>query len=840
MEIFNYSQKNPDDVIRELGVDLQKGLDREIVLERQKKFGPNKIKIKETTGWHIFFRQFKSAFVYLLIGAMAITITLREMVDTIMIFLFLLINTGLGFYQEYSSEKTAQLLNKYALPRAKVLRNGKIEQITADQLVPGDIVFLETGDKVPADIRLIEQNNLNIDETVLTGESVPVFKKIERLKKLPTSYHQASNLAFLETNVLKGSAKAVVLATGKNTAFGKIANLTGESRKVSDFEKGISRFSQFILKLVGITLLTVFIAHLLISQNGINVFELIIFSVALTVSVIPEALPLVTTFSLARGARRMAKKNVLVKRLSAIEDLGGIEILCSDKTGTLTENRLKIANTYSKNAKESIWLANLASSFELKQKIEPFDIALEAGLELDQKNKIKTIKKISEEPFDPKTRKNIVLVDDSGDRLLIERGAPEMILSRCQEIDKKTKDNINDWIKREGRQGHRVLAVAYKKIDSGQAKQDITKLSNDGDYIFSGIISFVDPIKASASSTIKKAKKIGVRLIIITGDSPEVAGAVAKEIELIDSPEKVITGEKWQNANDKQKEKYLLDYSVFSRVSPEEKFDIINTLRAKYMVGFLGEGINDAPALKIAGVSLVVNSASDIAREASDIILLKKNLEAVIDGIQEGRQVFANTTKYIKSTLASNFGNFFAIAAASLMIDFLPMLPIQILLVNLLSDIPMVSVSTDSVDKTELKSPKKYEVKEIIIVAIILGLVSMVFDFIFFGSFYRISPEVLQTNWFIGSILTELVLIFSIRTKSLFIKGSRPSKSLVYLSIMVFMLTVGLPYTAFGQNIFKFTPPTLTHLLLILSLVFIYFVVSEIVKLMYYKKRREV
>ena len=839
MEIFNYSTKNIPEILQEFNSDSEKGLNKKEADKLLEKFGLNKIKVKETTGWHIFFRQFQSAFVYLLLGAMAITLFLGQMVDTLMIFIFIAINTVLGFYQEYSSEKTAQLLNKYALHRAKVLRNGKIETVTADQLVPGDIILLETGDKVPADVRLIEQNNLSIDETVLTGESVPVFKKAEILKTSPSSYHQALNLAFSGTDVLKGSTKAVVLATGKNTAFGKIAKLTGESRKVSDFEKGISRFSQFILKLVGITLLVVFVAHLLISRNGVDFFELIIFSVALTVSVIPEALPLVTTFSLARGARRLAKKKVIVKRLSAIEDLGGIEILCSDKTGTLTENKLKIANTYSENAEQSIWLANLASSFELKQKIEPFDIALENGLQTKQKKEIKRVQKIAEEPFDPKTRKNIVLVDDGKNKLLIARGAPETIISQCPGMDKKTKENIDDWIEREGRQGHRVLAVAYKEIDNSQKEQNITKLSDDSDLVFSGIISFVDPIKKSAFSAVKKAKELGVRLVIITGDGLEVAGAIAKEIELIDSAEHVIAGEKWQKASDEQKEKYLSDYSVFARVSPEEKFEIIKDLREKYMIGFLGEGINDAPALKIAGVSLVVDSAADIAREASDIILLKKNLKVIIDGIQEGRQVFANTTKYIKSTLASNFGNFFAVATASLLIDFLPMLPIQILLVNLLSDTPMISISTDSVDKTELKSPKKYEIKEIIIIAIVLGLVSTVFDFIFFGFFYRISPGVLQTNWFIGSILTELVLIFSIRTKSLFIKGSRPSKSLIFLSIMTFILTIGLPFTTFGQKIFKFIPPTMAHLTWIFSLVVIYFIISEIVKLMYYKKRQE-
>jgi Mg2+-importing ATPase len=823
-----------------LGVDLQKGLDKKSVAERVSKFGLNKLTLKETTGWYIFLRQLKSAFIYLLLAAMTITIFLGEMVDTLMIFVFIAINAGLGFYQEYSSEKTAQLLNKYSLPRTKVLRGGKVEQITADQLVPGDIVILATGDKVPADIRLIEQNNLTIDETILTGESMPVFKKAENLKSKPSSYHEALNLVFSGTDVLKGEARGLVVATGKNTAFGQIAKLAGESRKVSDFEKGISRFSQFILKLVGVTLFVVFVAHLLINRNGagVDVFELIIFSVALTVSVIPEALPLVTTFSLARSAKRLAKRKVIVKRLSAIEDLGGIEILCCDKTGTLTENMLTIVNSYSDNNEQTIWLANLASSFELKKKIEPFDIALDKGLNSEQKKKITKAVKISEESFDPKTRKNSVLVKDGDKTFLIIRGATESVVSSCSNLDKKAKDNIDDWISREGRQGHRVLAIIYKEINAIEKNSEFyNKELEKNDFTFSGIISFVDPIKKSSFSAVEQAKNLGVKIIIITGDSPEVAGAVANEIGLIDSSGKVITGEKWQTASQKTREKYLEIYSVFARVSPKEKFAIIEALRKRYMIGFLGEGINDAPALKIAGVSLVVDSSADIAREASDIILLKKNLDVIIEGIKEGRQVFANTTKYIKSTLASNFGNFFAVAIASLIIDFLPMLPIQILLVNLLSDAPMISISTDTVEASELKSPKKYQTKDIIIIAIILGLVSTVFDFMFFGLFYRISPEVLQTNWFIGSILTELVLLFSIRTKSLFIKSLRPSKSIIWLSLMTFILTIGLPFTAFGQKVFKFVAPTPNHLMLILSLVIIYFIISEMVKLLYYKTK---
>lgn len=431
------------------------------------------------------------------------------------------------------------------------------------------------------------------------------------------------------------------------------------------------------------------------------------------------------------------------------------------------------------------------------------------------------------------------MVQDGNKIFLIKRGAPETIIDSCSGVTKDDQKNVSLWMKQEGKQGHRVLAVGYKEFDVNKKEAiDYDKEINKDNFIFSGIISFVDPIKKSSFKVAKQAKKLGVKIVIITGDSFEVAGAVAHEIGLIDSPEKVITGEKWQKASQEERKTYLKDYSVFARISPEEKFAIIEAFREEYMVGFLGEGINDAPALKISGVSIVVDSAADIAREVSDIILLKKDLQVIIDGIKEGRQVFANNIKYIKSTLASNLGNFFAVASASLIIDFLPMLPIQLLLVNLLSDVPMISIATDTVQDEELKSPKKYRNKDIII-AIILGLVSMIFDFIFFGSFFRTAPEVLRTNWFIGSVLTELVLLFSIRTSSFFLKAKRPSKPIIWLSATAFVVTIALPFTTFGQKIFKFVPPTPFHLFWILSLVLIYFIISEIIKLLYYKKEND-
>lgn len=833
MNIFEYSIKEKKDILDELKTSIKKGLTEKDVNLKFLKNGYNEIDSFKLNGFKIFIRQFKSAFVYLLIAAIIITIILGQRLDTLMIFIFLAVNTFLGFYQEYRSEKTVQLLNKYTMPKTKVLRDENIISIPSKNLVIGDIIILETGDKVPADVRILEQNNLTINESVLTGESVSVKKIDGVLKEQAKSYYEANNLAFSGTDVLSGKMIAVVLAVGKETVFGNIAKLSTETKRVSDFEKGISHFSNFILKLVAITLVVILLANIIIKKGKLDYIELIIFAIALTVSVIPEALPLVTTFSLSKGARSLAKHDVIVKRLSAVQDLGGIEILCSDKTGTLTKNELKVANIYSDFRDEILICANLAGECDEKCKLEPFDIALWKAIKKDQKKIIENSKILEEEPFNPNTKRNIVLVKSASKIEIITRGAIEEILDKSI-ISKDERLNIEKWISMEGIQGHRTLAIA-RKIIKNKSIENID-LIKEKDFEFLGVISFVDPIKDSSYEIVKKTNSLGVKIKIITGDSIEVAGAVAHQIGLIDSPEKVILGSTWENMTRDRKLDALEEYSVFARVSPEQKYKIIELLREDKMIGFLGEGINDAPALKIAGVSIVVNSASDIARESADIILLQKNLTVILDGIKEGRTVFSNTTKYIKATLASNFGNFFAVASTSLLVDFLPMLPVQILLINLLSDTPMISIYTDTADKKELMIPKKYEVKEIVLFSIVLGIVSTIFDFIFFGLFYRISPEVLQTNWFIGSILTELVLIFSVRSKVLFIKASKPSTSLSVLTILAIILTIMIPYTSFGQNTFHFVKPATSHMIIILAIVFIYFICSETVKLMFYKK----
>lgn len=831
INILDHTTRRSEELIGEFKTDQNRGLTASDAEERLKQYGTNKLEAKSVSALQIFLRQFKSAFIYLILAALVVTLVLGEYLDSLMIFIFLAVNTTLGFFQEFRSEKTASFLSQFSLPHAQVVRNGTVETITADGLVPGDIILLRTGDKVPADVRILEQKNLTVNESILTGESIAVYKNEAVMEEPAGALHEAVNLAFSGTDVVNGTAKALVVATGKNTALGKIAKLATETHKVSDFEKGINRFSNFILKLVAVTLLVMVAGNILIKGTQLNYIEFIIFSIALTISVIPEALPLVTTFSLSQGARKLAKQNVIVKRLSAVQDLGSIEVLCSDKTGTLTENRLEAVNFYSSDKKRLMLGGCLASAYTLKERSEPFDIALMGLLEEGQKADLAETEKIEEEPFDPRIRRNVVRVRQGGSQRIITRGAPEEVVQVSSGVSDEEKKKIAEWVSAEGRLGHRTLAVAEKTVSADER----IELKQANGFTLLGVVSFVDTIKPSTFEAIRSARELGVRVVVITGDSREVAGAVGHEIGLTDSPDKVMAGSEWEALSEEEREKALEEYNVFYRVSPEQKFKLVSSLHEKKMVGFLGEGINDAPALKMAGVSLVVDSAADIAREVADIILTQPGLQVIVDGIREGRRVFANTIKYIKATLISNFGNFFAIAISSFLIDFLPMLPIQILLVNLLSDTPMISISSDTADRDELTNPNKYEVREITLMAVILGVVSTVFDFLFFGLFYRISPGVLQTNWFIGSILTELTLIYSIRTHKLFLRSSRPSASLLILTLVAMALTIIIPMTKFGADVFQFIPPTPQHLALIIVLVIAYFFITEVVKNMYYR-----
>jgi Mg2+-importing ATPase len=831
MDLSSYTIKTVQEIQNEFKTS-ERGLSKAEVLNRQVKYGLNKIEAREIHWWQILFRQFKSSFIYLLFIAAFLAFFLGEKIDAVLILAFMLINVFLSFVQEFRSEQALKFLKKYIVPQVLVRRENQEMVISSYELVPGDFIFVKAGDIIPADTRFTETQNLVVDEEVLTGESVPVSKIEAPLQTPATEIYQAKNIGFSGTAVIKGQGAGIVLATGKNSTIGKIAKLTIETKKESIFEKNLLKFSKFILKLILITLTVVFLANIFIREGKIDIIEFLIFSIALAVSAIPEPLPAVTTISLSLGALRLAKNKVVVKRLSAVEDLGSIEILCSDKTGTLTENKLTVAQICSQDPKEALFYANLTSEILDKDKgvktYDPFDIALWERLSEEDKKKIKFYKKIYEIPFDPGRKRNSALLQNGE---LVVRGAPELLIKAAINLAEEEKNNLLEWFSKEGENGRRVLAVGKKKF----AGSYYEPAEEEKGLQILGLISFVDPIKSTAWQAIKNAKNLGVQIKILTGDSKEVSSSVAYELGLIKSKSEVLLGEELDKMSSEEQKEAVEKYSVFARVSPEQKYKIVQLLQKKYEVGFLGEGINDAPALKIANLALVVPSAAPISAEVSDIVLLEKSLDVIINGIAEGRKIFTNISKYIKITLSSNLGNFYALAFASFLIKFLPMLPIQILLLNLLSDFPMIALAADQVDPRELKRPKLYNMREIALLTTILGATSTIFDFIFFGLFYRISPAVLQTNWFIGSVLTELALIYSLRTKLLFFKAKRVSNILLGLTGIAFFAALIIPFSYFGQNFFKFIKPESQHLALVFVVVVGYFVVTEVVKLLYYR-----
>jgi len=828
--MYHDATLSEEKILEHFNTSLSEGLSSRRAGELIATAGYNEITATQVHWWEIAIRQFRSAFIYLLLIAAAIVFVVGEYIDAGVILSFVIINAALGFYLEYKSEQSLRALQQFITLRTQVKRDSHWHTIDSRNLVPGDIIRLEPGDTVPADVRILSSHNLVVNETVLTGESVPVPKRPDTLATEPKSVYESYNLCFSGTSVAGGEAVALVTGTGVHTEMGTIARLTVETTKESEFSKGIGRFSQFILRMILVTLVFIFVANLLIKGESADVIELVVFSIALVVSVVPEALPVVTTVSLSRGAIQLARQGVIVKRLTAIEDIGGIEILCSDKTGTLTENTLHVTEMSPGAHPDLLQYASLTVA-ETAEKTEPFDIAIMEAGQAGHLSDSPLTERLGEIPFDPQRRRNTVLVRDPAQALMIVRGAPEEVL-RISSVPEPDQRALADWLSLKGRAGERTIAIAKRVLPPGT-----TGISpeDERDLEFLGAVAFTDPIKPSAYRAVEKAKELGVSIKIITGDNGEVAGAVGVQIGLLDDPTDVISGSALMAMPPDKRGQAVVEHAVFARVTPEQKYEIIRLLQESFTVGFLGEGINDAPALKLAGVSLAVESAADIAREAADIILLQKNLEVIIEGIRSGREVFANTIKYLKATLASNFGNFYAIAIGSLFISFLPMLPLQILLLNLLSDFPMISIATDNVDAAELSRPRKYEIREIVLIATLLGVVSTVFDFMFFAVFVQQGAPTLQTNWFVGSILTELIFLFSIRSKLPFYKASRPSWYVLVLTALAGAATLILPYTSFGQAVFHFTPPSAMHLGIILGLVGAFFVCAELVKDFYYR-----
>lgn len=768
-----------------------------------------------------------------LVAAFAISLVVSDWQSGVTILAFLLLNTFFGFSQEYRSENVARKLEKFIAPTALVRRGGKWKRVVRESVVAGDLIAVNPGDAFPADCRIVKAENLQVDESALTGESAPATKNAAVLSGVPADPTAASNIGFQGTIVVSGEAEAVVVATAGQTVLGQLAMKTEEVKRPSIFERNIAAFSRFLVWLVVVMLSVVYAANLFIKGSSADPWALLLFSLAVAVSVIPEALPAVMTVTFAKGALALAKKKVIVKRLSAIEDLGQIEILCTDKTGTITENRLAIGRISCGEANACL-LGAMHSSVPAPvgktQAVSSFDSAVWNFASKDLRDRASAVPALAFLPFDPARRRNATIVERDGKTILSLKGAPEDILDLCG-VAGEARAKAEEEFLAMGREGMRVLAVAEKEVER---KADYGPADEAG-ATFIGLIGFIDPLKASAKGAIELAEKLNVRIKIITGDSFAVATAIGLQVGIIVSDDGAINGPDLEKLDGPAFNEAVDKYDVFSRVTPELKYKIVSALERKYAVGFLGEGINDAPALKAANVALAVAEASDIAREAADVVLLDRSLAVVIDGIREGRIIFANVNKYIRYTLVGNLGNFFSIALISLFVDYLPLLPVQILLINLLTDIPFISVATDNVDGEDIAGPHRFSIRGLAFYACILGFVASLFDFIFFGIFRHADPARIRSLWFIDNMLTETATIFVLRTNRFFLASRRPSWLLAGLATMVMMISVALPFTQLGTDVFGLTPPPLSGLAIVLGITISYIIATEIAKIFYLK-----
>jgi len=809
--------------------------------KRQNEYGLNKIPDKgRRSAANVLASQFRSPIAYVLIIASVLSILLGDVTDGIIILVIMLINAMLGFSQEYRSEKALKELSKYASYSSIAFRDGKKRVIDTADLVPGDIVYMSVGDIVPADIRLLEIEEFQTNESALTGESTAVYKDIKPIdidKPLP---YQLSNTALMSSTVMNGSAVGLVVLTGKQTCYGQLASSLSAKTPMTDFQKNMGNIGNFLARIALASTVFVFLVNSLL---GRGIIGSLIFALALAVTIIPEALPVIITVGLSNGALRLAKKRVVVKKLEAVEDIGNMDVLCTDKTGTLTQNQITvedIVDPEGHSCPELIKYGLLSNSAVVEEdKIlgNAIDVAIwnQARKEGFNETILWNYKHTCEIPFQFDRRRMSSVVEKDGHLLLISKGAPESILNVSTNVGSEiesapilpVKEKINALTESYSQQGSRLIALACKEVEN---KPDYSP-ADESNLTFLGLIILTDPPKEDTANAISRLKSLNIKLKILSGDDPIVTANICQKVG-VDSQGKVVTGSQIEDAQEDELRQVVEENDVYGRITPAQKDAIVRSLKKNgHATGFLGDGINDAPALKSADVGISVEDGVQVAKEASSIILLEKSLSVIADGVAEGRKAFANMTKYIMNTISSNFSNMLTIAASSLFLPFIPMLPAQTLLTNLLTDAPLVAISTDYVDEEDLGAPKRLDTRRLTKFSLFFGVIGTIFDFVlimFLVYMLHLSPELFRTSWFMFSVLSEIVVTFSIRTKRSFYK-SKPSNLLFFGSIVFAALTLTTVYSPIGL-LFHFVQPSLLILTLTFAVIIAYFIVVEVAK----------
>lgn len=826
-------QKSVSDLFKEYSSNPS-GLTSKQAKLHFKHYGANSLKSSHKRNAFLsFILLFKNPLVLLLLISAILVAMVGEMKSTFLISIITLSSTIIDFIQENKANRAAELLKRKVKTKASVFRDHQKQDITIDELVPGDVIELSAGDLVPADGYVLEAKDFFINQSSLTGESFPCEKTATQNISSPSQLTTATNAVSMGSSVLSGWARVLVCKTGSQALIGSLARTLADERLSNAFFISMQEFGLFLMRITFILVFVVLVINLYLERPWLETF---LFSIALGVGMTPEFLPMIVSVSLARGGNRLAKQNVITKRLSSIYALGRMNVLCTDKTGTLTEAHLRLtqAANINGNQEERVFLLGyLNSCFESGFK-SPIDIAILEHKSIDTKS----WKKIDEVPFDSSHRRISVLLDNEKERIFILKGPLEDVLKNCPYAEDNSTNTIVDLTTEKkneilstflslSEQGFRVLGVAFKHVPKSQIHVSI---EDEKDLIFSGFLSFSDTPHPDAGTAIHLLSKDGVNVKIITGDNEHVTKCLCRKLDI---PIKgILIGDEIQALSDQQLQLELEKTNLFCKVTPDQKGRIISLLKSNgHIVGFLGDGVNDVAALHSADVGISVENAVDIAKEAAHFILLERSLSVLHIGVLEGRRTFANILKYIMMGTSSNFGNMISMVAASLFLPFLPMLPVQILLNNLLYDLSEVAIPFDYVDAEQLDTPSKWDISFIKRFMIIMGPISSLFDFCVFYmllAFFKADAPLFQTGWFLGSLATQILVIFLIRTKRNPFK-SRPHPYLILSSFSALAVGLLLPWSPFA-SLFGFQALPLSYIAFLCILVCSYLVLAGITK----------
>ena len=805
---------------------------------RLERYGPNDIsQVRKRPIILQFLEHFRNFLVIILLFAAVISAFTGGIISAAIIIVIVFISVTIDFFQEYKAGQAAELLRKKIVTNATVLRDGTVQELPIFDLVPGDIISLSAGDIVPADARVIGGRDLYVNQSALTGEPYPVEKN-PAVVDPAQSLTEAENYIFLGTSVVSGTATAVVTKTGLATEFGSVAKSLVARPPETEFERGLRHFSYLMTQVVFSLVVFVFFVNALFKHDILNS---LLFSVALAVGMVPELLPMILSLNLSKGAIAMSEKGAIVKHPASIQNFGSMDVLCTDKTGTLTENQIALVRHLDTEGNDSETVLNYSyinSVFGTGLK-SPLDDAVLRFRHLD----ISDYAKIDEIPFDFVRKRVSVVAARKGGAIIISKGAPEEILRICtaeerggaiHALDAGALARIQKIYEDQSTQGFRTLAVCYRDLTTTQTAFTV---DDEKEMVLVGLITFIDPPKESARESVQLLARSGIDPKILTGDNELVT---RKTCELIGVPVKgVLTGAEIENLDTEGLARVVDGMTIFSRMTPVQKNRVMNALRKNgHVVGFMGDGINDAPSIREADVGISVANAVDIAKESADIILLKNDLRILHDGVIEGRKTVGNTMKYILMNTNSNFGNMFSVAGASLFLPFLPMLPIQILLNNLLYSVSQVAIPTDNVDPSYTDSPKRWDIRFIKDFTILFGPLSSIFDFItFFILLYifEANSALFQTSWFVESICTQTLIVFVIRTRLVPFYKSRPSRLLILCAGAITSVGCLLPFTILG-SFFGFVQPPLAFFGVLVCLVIGYTLLVELAKIWFYRK----